>query len=62
METISTTTEEQPKRRRRSRRKSSKEVHERRRRLKNLGLWLLYGAAGVVVATTIAILAGESSG
>jgi len=60
METISQTPEE-PRRRRRSRRKSSKEIHERRRRLKNLGFWLLLSAVGVILATAIAILAGESS-
>jgi hypothetical protein len=60
METISQTPEEQP-RRRRSRRKSSKASYEQRRRMKNLGFWLAYGAAGVIIATAIAILVGQSS-
>jgi hypothetical protein len=61
METISQTTNEQPRRRRRSHRKSSKSSHERRRRMKNLGFWLAYGAVGVIIATAIAIMAGQSS-
>jgi hypothetical protein len=36
--------------------------HERRRRMKNLGFWLVYGAVGVIIATAIAIMAGQSSG
>jgi hypothetical protein len=60
METISQTPQEQP-RRRRSRRKSSKAAEERKRRLKAWGFWLVYGAVGVVIATAIAIMAGESS-
>lgn len=61
MDTISQPPDEQPRRRRRSRRKSSKEIHERRRRMKNLGFWLAYGTVGVIIATAIAILAGQSS-
>jgi hypothetical protein len=53
--------EDPPRRRRRSHRKSGKMSHERRKRLKNLGFWLTYGAIGVVIATAIAILAGQSS-
>jgi hypothetical protein len=54
--------EQPPRRRRRSHRKSSKWSHEKRRRMRNLGFWLVYGAIGVIVATAIAILAGQSSG
>jgi len=61
METISQTPGEQPRRRRRSHRKSSKAAHERKRRLKNWGFWLVYGAVGVIIATAIAIMAGQSS-
>ncbi|HEY4087624.1 MAG TPA: hypothetical protein VGM43_16905 [Bryobacteraceae bacterium] len=61
MDTISQTPGEQPRRRRRSHRKSSKASHERRRRMKNWGFWLVYGAVGVIIATAIAIMAGQSS-
>jgi hypothetical protein len=61
METISQTPDEQPRRRRRSHRKSSKASYERRRRMKNWGFWLAYGAIGVIIATAIAIMAGQSS-